>query len=253
MSSIEPHDVSVSPPARDPVREQYVELSQLAGGLAHEIRNPLSTIGMNLKLLAEDLARHDDETHRRYLRRLELVQNETSRVREILEDFLHYAREQSLNRQSLDLRDVVEELTDFFRPQAESARVVMRTDLPEQPVTVSVDEDLLKQALLNLLINAIQAMDDGGELLVRLGLEARQAQLEVIDSGPGIEPEERARIFQAYYSTKSDGTGLGLPTTRRIIRQHGGNVEVDSQPGHGTRFVIRLPADGGDPATPPAD
>jgi signal transduction histidine kinase len=104
-----------------------------------------------------------------------------------------------------------------------------------------VDANLLKQAVLNLMINSTQAMADGGELLIRLAPRRGEAVLEVTDTGKGIPPEDQARIFQVYYSTKKGGTGLGLPTTQRIIREHGGTLSVQSQVGKGTRFVIALP------------
>ena len=108
-----------------------------------------------------------------------------------------------------DLRKIVEELTDFFGPQADAAHVVMRTALPEQPLPCRVDGKLIKQALLNLMINGVQAMDEGGELLVRLSALRDEAIIEIIDTGPGIAPEDLSRIFEVYYSTKKSGSGLG--------------------------------------------
>jgi signal transduction histidine kinase len=226
--------------ARTKGHDQLVELGHLAGGLAHEIKNPLSTVNMNLKLLAEDIARQDDPESQRSLRRLANVQTETARLKDILDDFLRYAGRMELTPEVIDLRRIVGELTDFFAPQADASRVVLRTSLPEQAVRVCVDVNLLKQALLNLMINALQAMPGGGELLIKLSSQRRSAVVEVIDTGGGIAPDELPRIFQVYYSTKSHGMGLGLPTTRRIIREHGGTIQVDSQPGKGTRFLITL-------------
>ena len=222
-------------------REQLVELGQLAGGLAHEIKNPLSTINVNLKLLAEDIERFPDETHRRWLHRLEGVQGEADRMRGILDDFLRYAGKYELTLRSVELARLVGELADFFAPQAESARVVMRTTLPEEPIRVRVDVGLLKQAVLNLLINAVQATSDGGELILRLTSSRDRAVLEIIDTGTGIAAEELDKIFEVYYSTKKRGTGLGLATTRRIVREHGGTLQVESEVGKGTRFVLSLP------------
>ncbi len=227
--------------ARARGHDQLVELGQLTGGLAHEIKNPLSTINLNLNLLAEDLARREDEDAQRWLRRLRNVQGETDRVRDILDDFLRYAGKVELTLEVADLRRVIEELVDFFSPQAETARVVLRASLPDEPVRAEIDENLLKQALLNLMINAVQAMSDGGELLVRLSVQRGRGVIEVIDSGPGIPPDEREKIFSVYYSTKPQGTGLGLPTTRKLVREHGGTIRVDSEPGRGTCFIIALP------------
>ncbi|MBN1943034.1 MAG: two-component sensor histidine kinase [Phycisphaerae bacterium] len=217
------------------------ELSQIVGGLAHEIKNPLSTINLNLKLLGEDLARHRDEEHLRLARRLRYVQTEAERLRQILDDFLHYAGRHELTLAGADLRDVVCDLRDFYAPQAASSRVVLRTDVGEKSVFCRVDVNLIKQALLNLMINATQAMADGGELLLRVGVEGDQARIEIIDTGPGVPPEDLQNIFRAYWSTKTGGSGLGLPTARRIVREHGGTMNVDSEPGKGTRFIILLP------------
>ena len=227
--------------ARARGRDQLAELGHLAAGLAHEIKNPLSTIHINLKLLAEDLARYGDEGHSRWLRRLQSVQGEAERLKDILDDFLRYAGKVELTLAVADLRKLVEELSDFFAPQAESARVVMRLSLPEREVRGNVDSNLIKQALLNLMINAVQAMGEGGELLIKLSPLRGRAVIEVIDTGPGIPADQLPKIFQAYFSTKKRGTGLGLPTTRRIIHEHGGTIQVESEQGKGTRFIITLP------------
>ncbi len=227
--------------ARNKGHDQLVELGHLAGGLAHEIKNPLSTINMNLKLLSEDLARQTSDESQRSLRRLSSVQTEAARLKDILDDFLRYAGRMELSPMVVDLRRVIGELTDFFAPQADAARVVMRTSLPDEPVAVCLDVNLLEQALLNLMINALQAMPGGGELLIKVSRQRRMAMVEVIDTGTGMSAEQLSRIFQVYYSTKSRGMGLGLPTTRRIIREHGGTIQVDSEVGKGTRFIIQLP------------
>lgn len=221
--------------------EQLVELGQLAGGLAHEIKNPLSTINVNLKLLSEDINRFPDEEHRRWLRRLRNVQAEADRMRGILDDFLHYAGKYELALKTVDLRRMVDELSDFFAPQADAANVVMRTMLPDHAVQCRVDSNLIKQAILNLMINSVQAIDEGGELIVKLFTARNLATIEIIDTGRGIPPEELEKIFRVYYSTKKQGTGLGLATTRRIIREHGGDINVASDVGKGTQFTITLP------------
>ena len=232
--------------ARAKGRDHLVELGKLAGGLAHEIKNPLSTINVNLKLLSEDLERRDDEDHRRWLRRLQAVQAEAGRLRAILDDFLRYAGKYEMSLSPRDLRELVGELADFFAPQAQANHVVLRTALSDSPVYCMVDANLIKQALLNLMINATQAMarlgqTGGGELLIRVQTARGQAVIEVIDTGPGIPPDMLGRIWEVYFSTKKGGSGLGLPTTHRIIREHEGAIQVDSEVGRGTRFVITLP------------
>lgn len=226
--------------------EHLAEIGQLVGGLAHEIKNPLSTINLNLKLLAEDLARRQDDEHARLVRRIHNVQAESDRLKDILDDFLRFAGKYELTLEHVDLRRAIEELVDFFSPQAEAARVVIRVSLPEAPVRCRLDVNLIKQAILNLMINAVHAMPTGGEMLIRLNQTRKGAVVEVIDTGSGIAPEALDKIFQAYFSTKKHGTGLGLPTTRRIIHEHHGLIQVESEVGKGTRFLITLPCDKGD-------
>ena len=240
------------PPVRD---DMYMELARLAGGLAHEIKNPLSAIKLNLNLLAEEFQRSGQDDSRN-LRRLRRVQDEVQRLHDTLEEFLRFVGNQELRVTDTDLRRLVEELVDFFRPQAEAAHVVLRVALPDRPVPCRVDPVLIKQAVLNLMINAVQAMSTpgdaapGGELLVRLTADDGRADLEVIDTGPGVPPDLRERIFDAYFSTRPGGSGLGLPTTRRIVRRHHGEISIDGGPGQGTRFLIRLPLAGGEGPPP---
>ncbi len=224
-------------------KEHLVELGTLTGGLAHEIKNPLSTIKVNLQLLTEDLdSPQADEQQRRMLRRLSSVSAEVTRMQEVLDDFLRFAGKHELKLVLVDLRKIVSDLVDFFSPQAASSGVKVRLYESQQALPVRVDVDLFKQALLNLLLNAQQAMSSGGgELLVRVEAEGKKARVEVIDTGPGMPAEVVERIFQAYYTTKPGGTGLGLPTALRIVREHEGSISVDSAVGRGTRFVITLP------------
>ena len=227
--------------ARTRGRQRLIELGQLVGGLAHEIKNPLSTINVNLKLLSEDLARKDDEDHRRLSARLETVRTETGRITEILDDFLRFAGKYELTLADVDLRQVIEESVDFFTPQAEASHMLLRSALPDEPLACRIDQNLIKQALLNLMINAVQASESGDELLIRLSRQRREAVIEVIDTGCGMSPGDLQKVFQVYFSTKPRGSGLGLPTTRRIVLAHGGQINVESEPDTGTRFVIKLP------------
>jgi len=259
--------------------ERLAELGTMTGGLAHEIKNPLSTVGLNVQLIQEDLAdladalppmpepvagetlpqRRGDPPRDRLARiqkRTHGLHRETARLRDILEDFLRFAGRIELDRQPIDLNALCDELVDFFQPQADEARVNLRCDFDAEPATVFADPALLKQALLNLLINACQAMTDardknqpaGGnnELILRTTnvktSNGNRLAVHVIDTGPGIPPETIEKIFQPYFSSKRSGTGLGLPTTRRLVEEHGGSLTVHSDPGRGTDFVITLPA-----------
>ncbi len=223
------------------LRAQYAEISQLAGGLAHEIRNPLSTLSLNLDLLEEDFLGAESSRDRRIKERVGRLKREVQRLYDILENFLRFARVQELKTNSTDLNALVEELCDFYEPQASTQGIVVRTyfspDLPD-PVT---DADLFKQAVLNLMLNAEHAMVAGGELIMTTRRDGHWIVLDVIDTGAGMPEDVQARIFDPFFSTRPGGSGLGLPTTRKIIEAHGGTIEVDSLPGKGSRFSIRLP------------
>ena len=244
------HGARASPlTERTPKTEDLLELVKSIGNLPHEINNPLSTIKLNLELLAEDFADGDDDRYRRNQNRLRTLLDQVQRLQDFLKEFRKYVGSQELQSAETDLRLIVGELTDFYRPQAQDNHVLLRSALPDKPVHCRIDAGLIKQAILNLMINATQAMSSGGELLLRLSSDADRstslttgrALLEVIDTGPGIRPELRGKIFEPYYSTTPGGTGLGLSTARRIIRRHDGDISLDSEPGKGTRFVITLP------------
>ncbi|MBM4111824.1 MAG: HAMP domain-containing histidine kinase [Phycisphaerae bacterium] len=232
---------------------RIAELRAMTGGLAHEIKNPLSTLVLNAQLLREEVLDMDleEEARQRVSRRVETLSREAGRLGDILEDFLRYAGRVQLDRQPRDLREILDELVDFFRPQAEQAGTLLRVDAPHEPVVSLVDAGLLKQALLNLMLNAVQAMErsERRELLLRLEHgrhgAAGEARIHVIDTGPGIAPERRETLFLPYSSTRPGGTGLGLATTRRIVEEHGGRVTLFSEPGMGSDFVLHVPL--GDP------
>jgi signal transduction histidine kinase len=242
--------------------ERLAEIGAMTGGLAHEIKNPLSTIGLNAQLLAEALDElpaerpAEPEARNRMVKRLASLRREVERLRGILTDFLAYAGEMRLDLRPHDVNTVVEELADFLLPQAESQSIRLRTELASGPLTAPIDVGLLKQAMLNLMLNAIQAMAASGtghrELILRterfdeklMGQTVeRCVRIHVIDTGPGMPPEVREKLFTPYFTTKAGGTGLGLPTTRRIIESHQGRIEPVSEPGRGTDFVITLPID----------
>jgi signal transduction histidine kinase len=221
--------------------ERLAELGTLTGGLAHEIKNPLSTVQLNLQLLREDLDPHHPG-HGRLVSRLNTVQKEVSRLRDILDDFMRYAGKLELDRKRTDLGNLLEELVDFYSPQAQAHRVQLRLRKPDRPLVAPVDERLLKQALLNLMINAIQAMpESGGEVLLSATRQDGRAVVEVTDTGRGMAPETLSRIFQAYYSTKPGGTGLGLAIAKRVADEHGGHISATSEVGKGSMFRIELP------------
>jgi len=231
-------------------QERLAELGALTGGLAHEIKNPLSTIGLNVQLASEAISDSQlpEDDKATLVRRVETVSREATRLANILNDFLRFAGRIKLAPVEVDTRDIVEELVDFYRPQCEIHRVVLRADMPASKVMARVDPALVKQALLNLLINANQAMASSDstqrELLVRLECQPGTVAIHVIDTGPGILPEKHAEIFRPYVTGRKGGTGLGLAVTRRIVEEHGGRIDLFSEVGKGTDFTVRLPIGG---------
>lgn len=219
-------------------------LSRLTGGLAHEIRNPLSTLKMNVQLLQEDLRElpADAPAVGRSLRRAETMKTEIDRLSSILDDFLRFVTRHEPNLKAVDLNAVIRQIVDFFEPQAAAQHVQLATDLADGPLTARIDADRIKQAVLNLLINAVQAMPSGGTLTVRTRRsDTGRLQILVADTGTGIAPEHRDKIFDAYYSTKKGGSGLGLAMTARIVDEHNGTIGVQSEMNCGTTFTIELP------------
>jgi two-component system, NtrC family, sensor histidine kinase HydH len=220
---------------------EYVELAELAGGFIHEIKNHLGTLGLNLELLLEDFQDPQTQRERRAFERIQRLQNECRRLVEISNDFLRFARLKDLELSPSSLVSLIEEMLDFFGPTARQANIEIKCYLPADLPLVNIDRDLFKQALLNLLLNAEQAMPQGGELTIQASHEGDFVVLSLIDTGNGMAPEVAQRIFRPFFSTKPGGSGLGLPTTRRIIRAHRGEISVLSEIGHGTKFAIRLP------------
>jgi len=233
--------------------ERLEELSRLTGELAHEIKNPLSTIKINLKLVAEELAdlgsaefgstgaERTDGRFGRALRKIAVIQKETSRLEQILDGFLRYVDRTELQLASTDINELLGDMIDFYSPQAHSHSVTIRQGLHDQPLICKVDADMLKQVILNLFINSQQAMSDGGELMIRTNRQEKDAVIQISDTGSGITPERLPNIFNAYYSSRPSGSGLGLPTAKKIVEAHQGAITVNSEPGKGTSFTIRLP------------
>ncbi len=221
-------------------RASYVGL--LASGLAHEIRNPLNAMSMNLQMLEEELEAAGGMPDEEYRELLDSTKSEIKRLEGLVNNFLAYARPSSPRFRPHDLNDIVNEVVKFLENDFRQSQVELKTDLQPILPKVELDERQFKQALMNLLVNARQVLDPGG--IVRLRTRAAsngQVVLVVEDNGPGIPEESRGRIFEVFYSSRGGGTGLGLPIARQIIERHGGRIELDSTVGEGTRFIIRLP------------
>lgn len=223
------------------LEERYAEIASLAGGLAHEIRNPLSTIRMNLSLLFEDLEESELPASHRMQRKLSRIQQECLHLEEILEAFLQFARAGELTLEPLNLSAVVDEFIDFYRPAAATQGIEISPHLGSQLPKVNLDHSLIKTVLNNLVRNAQQAMPQGGLLELQTYRRDSRVYLEIIDTGCGMSDAARQKMFQVFFSTKPGGSGLGLPTVRKIVEAHGGQIQCDSDVGKGTRFVLSFP------------
>ena len=228
------------------MHDDYAALAELAGGFIHEIKNHLGTLGLNLQLLAEDFAEPRDQRERRALTRVQKLQTECERLTTIANDFLRFARIKEMPLAPAELAKVIEEMIDFFTPTAQAANIDIKVYLPADLPPVALNAEMFKQALLNLMLNAEQAMPEGGSLTMQATLEKTGQHLRValslIDTGKGIDPKVLPKIFEPFFSTRAGGSGLGLPTTRKIIEAHRGSIDVQSEVGKGTKFTIRLPA-----------
>ncbi|MFT7463596.1 MAG: two-component system sensor histidine kinase HydH [Pseudohongiellaceae bacterium] len=224
-------------------RTKHLEsMGALAAGLAHEIKNPLSTMSVNLQLMAEDFAEPEGRVEQRTLRRAKLMLGEVRRLDDIVNDFLSLARGYEITPAMLDLQLLVSELLAFVAPENDRLGIAVRSSLDPLGRMVLADPKYLRLALMNLIVNSQQAMaDDGGELFVETRARNGSVEIRVTDTGPGMTGEQLARIWQPFFSTKSGGTGLGLPTTRRILEESGGEISVFSEVGRGTRFTVRVP------------
>jgi signal transduction histidine kinase len=216
--------------------DRLATIGELAAGAAHEIRNPLTAIKSTLQYLR---SKHEDETSRKLLA---AAIEETGRIDEIVSALLSFSRPTEIKRERHDLREVLEESLDLVAFQARKAKVAVRRRFPDAALLIQGDKSQLKQLFLNIFLNAIQAMPDGGELAVEARLrEDQKAAVTVADTGEGIPEENMDRIFDPFFTTKKSGTGLGLSIGYNIVKSHRGDIEVKSRPGQGTSILITLP------------
>ena len=228
-----------------PPDDAYADLAQLTGRLIHDIKNHVSTLGLNLQLLAEDLHEPETPKERRSHQRVLKLQHETNRLAELSNDFLRFIQQKELSKYPTKINDVIDDLVDFYGPSARQANVEIKTFLPGDLPTIELDVEPFKQGLLNLMLNAVQAMPQGGTLAIQAELDHTTTPakliLSLIDTGVGMTPEVQQQIFKPFFSLRPGGTGLGLPTLKKIIEAHGGTIAVQSEPGKGTKFIISLP------------
>jgi signal transduction histidine kinase len=212
-------------------------ISRITSGVAHEVKNPLNAILMHVELARMKLARQDTDV----APQMEIVSREILRLDRVVKTFLDFTRPMELHPADVPLDSFVREIADLAAPQAEAAGIRVSVGADTESATIRVDADLMKQAILNLVVNAIQAMPHGGELRIECAVRDEDAEIRVSDTGVGIPPQLRDKIFRLYYTTKPEGSGIGLAMTFRIVQLHDGAIDFTSEPGKGTTFVLRLP------------
>jgi len=210
----------------------------MAAHVTHEIRNPLSSIGLNVELLEEEVAASGDKESAQLVA---AIKAEVERLSRIAEQYLSVARRPRPNLEPERVDDLVRELVSFLRPELERAGVTTRIDADDDLPEVELDESQIRQALLNLIRNAREAMQKGGDLSISVRRDGRGVEIRVEDTGPGVPEAVRASIFDPFFTTKQRGTGLGLAVTREIIEAHGGAIFCEPREVKGTRFRVVLP------------
>ncbi len=217
--------------------EKMASLGEVASGIAHEIRNPLTGIKLGLNVLKNEL--DGDSTK---LQVMERIARDIDMLDRVVTQMLEFTRQREVRKESCQLLDVLDKATFYVSKQARDHGIVIHREFSPTP-PIQVDPILIQQVFLNLLLNAVQAMPSGGDLYLSVRTRHAPDGIEVVirDTGPGIPAANRARIFQPFFSTKPGGTGLGVPISERIVRDHGGQLRIDSEPGRGTSVIIFLP------------
>ncbi len=219
--------------------ERLATVGEMAAGMAHEIRNPLASIVASADLLTDEPDRSADGEGRVLLG---ILKTEARRINRLLTDFLTFARPRTLRLARTDVNAVVRGIAELVRTHPKNGgRVAVRTALDEGLPVLEADADLIEQALLNIAINGLEAMPEGGALTLVTGRVEEGVEVAVADTGAGIDEADRNRIFEPFHTTKAEGTGLGLAITYRIVERHGGAIAIDSRPGEGTTIRVRLP------------
>ncbi len=220
--------------------ERISSLGHLASAVAHEIRNPLNAISMGIQRIRREYSPSEEQKKKDFLSFIDIILKEIKRVNDIVNQFLTLSKPFKLNIKTSSIEEILENLITLFFEEANSKNITFEKEFKELPM-VKIDPELLTQALINLMKNSIEAMKDGG--IIRIEARTLKDYLEIIlsDSGMGIPEDQIEKVFDYYYTTKENGTGLGLPIAHRIIEAHNGELKLESKPGLGTRVSILIP------------
>jgi len=221
------------------VSERLAALGRITAGVAHEVKNPLNSMRLWLENLKETLPTDDKEADAKQA--VQVLDKEIDRLDTVVKRFLDFTRPLEVKLEATDLAELLREVISVSRPQLRKAGVEAEELIGNGVPEVWADRDLLKQAILNLILNAVDAMPSGGELRIELRRRGEMAEITVADTGRGIPVEQQQKIFQLFFTTRPGGSGIGLATTFRIVQLHNGSIDFHSEAGHGTTFRIELP------------
>ena len=221
--------------------ESLAALTTLTAGVAHEIKNPLGSIGIHLELMKKEMSGKKQIETQKVLENLLIIKEEVDRLNRIVMDFLFTVRPMNAELSYDELNRVVRELLDFMKFELSEAGITVDTDLTKTGPQILMDERYMKQAVLNILKNAISAMPDGGRLRVQTVQKGNELLLKISDTGVGIPDEHMDKIFEPYFTTKDFGSGLGLTLVYKILKEHMGDIEINSKVGEGTSITLRFP------------
>ena len=221
--------------------ERLNALMLLAAGVAHEIGNPLNSLHIHLQLMERSVQKLHDGTKAELERSIEIARSEVNRLDSIVTQFLKAIRPSRPQLRPENVNTIVEEAVRFFKPELQDREIVVEQELRSDLPLLQLDRDQMKQAFYNMIKNSLEAMHRHGRLRVRTDLDDTHVVLEFIDTGGGMSAENLSRVFEPYFTTKPSGTGLGLLIVRRIVREHGGELSIESSEGKGLTLTIRLP------------
>lgn len=224
-------------------REQFAltNLSALAVGLVHEIRNPLNTLYLQLQMLEWKLSGITLQEREELLGIVGEIRKEIKRLDEFLSEFLRFAKPPELRTVPKNIVEIIESVLGFVEVELALKNIELEKIFPEHEIIVDVDEMQFKQAIYNLILNAIQAMEGGGKLKVSVEQDGDEVRINIMDTGCGIKEEDKPKLFTLFFSTKKDGTGLGLPMVKRIVEGHDGRISIESREGEGTTVTLTFP------------
>jgi signal transduction histidine kinase len=212
-------------------------INSLTGRVAHEIKNPLNSISLRLEMLRAQVTEELPGVEAEFA----ILSEEVTRLDRVVRTFLDFNRPVEVVLEDVDVASSSAEILNLLEPEAVQKGIEISLERPEEEVVVKADPDLLRQALLNIAVNAIEAMSSGGQLRIEVEKSRESCTIRIQDTGPGIPPQQRDKIFQLYYTTKPRGTGIGLAMTYRAVQLHGGTIEVEGETGKGTIFCVTLP------------